>query len=123
MERRRVSLASLAVAALVLTGCPSEPRDEAPTPRGTPGKIVFDQQCSVCHGRTGKGDTMIASNYEWSDLTDGKWGYGETKEEITRTVVDGIPQTPMRGFKGALSDAEIAFAVDYILTLDANLVN
>ena len=117
--KRSVLLGSLFVAATVLAGCQSEAPGQSSTQQANPGKIVYDQQCAVCHGRTGKGDTMIATNYKWSDLTDAKWGYGDTREEITGSVVDGIPKTPMRGFKGALSEEEISNAVDYVMTLEA----
>ena len=33
---------------------------------------------------------------------------------MIRNVTEGIPQTPMRGFRGALTDEEIAQVVDYV---------
>jgi cytochrome c oxidase cbb3-type subunit 3 len=107
------------VIALVLAGCQREtpPKTEV---AASPGKVIYDQQCSICHGKAGKGDTMIASSYQHSDLTDAEWGYGGTRDELIQSVTDGIPRTPMRGFKGALSEKEIEQVVDYMKQLSGS---
>jgi cytochrome c oxidase cbb3-type subunit 3 len=120
----RTSLSTIVVATLAtlfLAGCQGETATtrtvEAPS---SPGKIIYDQQCSICHGKTGKGDTMIAASYPHANLTDKEWGYGGTRAELIRSVTDGIPKTPMRGFKGALSEKEIEDVVTFVLELSGS---
>jgi len=116
MKARSTLVATLIVAGGLLAGCQGETattqRAQAPS---SPGKMIFDQQCAICHGKTGKGDTMIAASYPDANLTDDVWGFGGTRAELIRSVTDGVPKTPMRGFKGALSEKEIEQVVDYVL--------
>ncbi len=114
---RKISATLLAAVAVLSIGCQKEAAAPPSGQAQLPGEPIYYQQCAICHGRFAKGDTMIASNYPWADLTDGKWGNGSTREEIIRNVTDGIPQTPMRGFKGVLTDQEIGQVVDYVLSL------
>lgn len=109
------------VAILFLAACQGETATArtAETP-SSPGKVIFDQQCSICHGKTGKGDTMIAASYPNANLTDKEWGYGGTRAELVRSVTEGIPKTPMRGFKGALSEKEINDVVWFVLELSGS---
>ena len=117
--RRRISLLTLLIlcSAALVVSC----RKETPVASGEvvvhPGATIYVQQCALCHGRGGKGDTYMANPYPYADLTDSRWGYGSSREEIIRTVQNGVARTPMRGYKGALSDEEIGYVVDYILTL------
>lgn len=109
-------------AATMLSGCKPEapaPVQNTSSPQTTasPGKVIYDQQCAICHGKTGKGDTMIAASYPHANFTDATWGYGESREDLIRSTTDGIPRTPMRGFKGALSEKEIEDVVDYVLSM------
>lgn len=121
MTRIKLGPIMLAAIAMLLIGCQNETAtattaDAAPKP----GKVIYDQQCAICHGKTGKGDTMIANSYQHSDLTDDEWGYGGSRAEMIRSVTDGIPKTPMRGFKGALSEKEIEQVVDYVRELSGS---
>jgi cytochrome c oxidase cbb3-type subunit 3 len=120
MRPNRATVVVASAIALLLAGC----QRETPTPKtevaASPGKVIYDQQCSICHGKAGKGDTMIASSYQHSDLTDAEWGYGGTRDELIQSVTDGIPRTPMRGFKGALSEKEIEQVVDYMKQLSGS---
>jgi cytochrome c oxidase cbb3-type subunit 3 len=107
-----------AVGTLLAAGCQKEAAQPAAQAAvELPGQAIYFQQCAICHGRFGKGDTMIAANYPWANLADTKYGYGETREEILKNIADGIPQTPMRGFKGALTDQEIGQMADYVIAL------
>ncbi len=102
---------------VALGGCQREAATPQPTVTPSAGKVIYDQQCAICHGKTGKGDTMIANSYQHANLTDAVWGYGSSRDELIRSVTDGIPKTPMRGFKGALSEDEIEQVVDYLKKL------
>jgi len=109
-------------AAMILAGCQGGETAMTQTTERSPstGKVIYDQQCAICHGKTGKGDTMIAASYPNANLTDSEWGHGGTRAELTRSVTDGVPKTPMRGFKGALSEKEIDEVVTYVLRLSGS---
>jgi cytochrome c55X len=76
---------------------------------GSPnGERIFAQSCSVgyCHGvagSAGRGPRLRGRKLERSYV-----------ERVTR---DGIPDSAMPGWKGRLSDREIAAVVDYIMSL------
>jgi cytochrome c55X len=72
------------------------------------GERIFAQSCSVgyCHGvagSAGRGPRLRGRKLERSYV-----------EKVTR---DGIPDSAMPGWKGRLSDPEIAAVVDYIMGL------
>lgn len=118
MRARFSTIVPVIAAVLLLAGCQGETAttqksDAAPSP----GKVIYDQQCAICHGKTGKGDTMIAASYPHANLTDSEWGYGGSRAELIRSITDGVPKTPMRGFKGALSETEINEVTEYVLEL------
>ena len=48
-----------------------------------PGAVLFDEQCSSCHGVEGEGDPTLGA----PNLTDAIWLYGGTEEKITETIV------------------------------------
>lgn len=115
---RKLIVAAVAAGALLAAGCQKEAaKPSAAAAVELPGQGIYFQQCAICHGRLGKGDTMIAANYPWANLADDKYGYGASREEILKTITEGIPQTPMRGFKGALTDQELAQIADYVVAL------
>lgn len=116
---RNLTLVAAALAGLLTLACQKEAPKASTT--GTaldmPGQGVYFQQCAICHGRFGKGDTMIAANYPWANLADTKYGHGSSRDEILKNITDGIPQTPMRGFKGALTDEELSQITDYVIAM------
>jgi len=117
MKTRLVAVAGFAALVIgLLSGCQGEAA-QGPQASQNVGKIIYDQQCSICHGKTGKGDTMIASSYTHANLADEEWGYGGTREDLIRSVTEGIAKTPMRGFRGALTQSEIEQVVDYVLEM------
>jgi mono/diheme cytochrome c family protein len=114
-NRRLSSAAALSLTALfVLTGCaPAEPRGTA----ATIGQHVYQSRCSICHGRDGRGNTPTAASYPNANLVDGRWAHGGSREEVIRTIRQGVPKTPMLPFGQALSDSEIEAVADYVLAL------
>lgn len=116
---RNLAIAAIAVAGILAAGCGKKEAPAASANAGLdmPGQAIYFQQCAICHGRLGKGDTMIAANYPWANLADDKYGHGSSREEILKNITEGIPQTPMRGFKGALTDQELAQITDYVIAM------
>ncbi|MFN0124364.1 MAG: PQQ-binding-like beta-propeller repeat protein [Blastocatellia bacterium] len=68
------------------------------------GARLFAQNCSACHGDTGKGG-------RGPDLTSGQWKHGAADEDLLRNIVKGIPGTQMPAIPMPETDARkiIAF--------------
>ena len=106
-DRRRRIICVLA-AALAAGAC-AAPKD--------PGERVWRRKCSACHGREGRGDTRYARNRPFADLTDGRWKQGGDPASIRRSVAEGVPKTPMEGFAGKLTAAEIDAVTGHVVRL------
>ncbi|MEM8731242.1 MAG: cytochrome-c oxidase, cbb3-type subunit III [Pseudomonadota bacterium] len=73
------------------------------------GTIVFEDNCSACHGETGEGDRWQGA----PNLTDAIWLYGGDREALTETVVYsrfGV----MPNWGARLNDAEIKAVTLYV---------
>ena len=91
----------------------SEPRDSG----GASGAAVFSANCATCHGERGLGDGPAATGLEPppADLTDTAWTTGDgSLQAVTNTIEHGSPGTAMIGWKGTLTDAEIAAVASYV---------
>ncbi len=82
------------------------------------GKVVFDRECTVCHGPFGKGDGPAAGlcdpvprNFAngFYKLRTTESGELPTNADLTRTVTEGIPGTAMPSFRhlGARAIADV----------------
>lgn len=74
------------------------------------GEAVYQQNCRSCHGSDRKGVAHLGS-----DLTDGVWAYGGSREEVIKTIRDGILKKGMLAWGPILSDEEIEAVADYIM--------
>ncbi|HET6363010.1 MAG TPA: c-type cytochrome [Gemmatimonadota bacterium] len=99
----------------------SEPSDAPPRDSGgVSGQAVFAANCATCHGEGGRGDGPAATGLEPppADLTDGTWTTGDgSLQAITNTIEHGSPGTAMIGWKGTLTDAEIAAVAAWVQEL------
>ncbi len=90
------------------------------------GKVLFDQNCSVCHGETGEGNGTIANSLtdEWGHavrpanftLSAGEQGgekLGHDSEHVFQTIMTGVGGTPMPVFQGQLKPDEAWNIVHY----------
>ena len=73
----------------------------------TQGVEVYTKHCAQCHGDNGEGGTGTA-------LANPVFLATATDAFIHHTVVNGRDGTPMRGFKGTLSDTEINHVVAFL---------
>ncbi len=103
------------------TAAVAEPSDAPPRDSGgVSGQAVFAANCATCHGDGGRGDGPAATGLEPppADLTDGTWTTGDgSLQAITNTIEHGSPGTAMIGWKGTLTDAEIAAAAAWVQEL------
>jgi len=79
------------------------------TPETSKGAKLFATYCKGCHGEGATGD--IGPN-----LTDDKWRYGGTDEDIFTTISNGRPGG-MPSWKNTLSEDDIKELIEYIRSL------
>lgn len=84
------------------------------------GQQLYQKQCRMCHGTTGKADTAAAKSMGASDLTDATWTRGGSDGEMFVVIQEGAgPDFKMKGFKGRLSDQDTWHVVNYVRSLAA----
>jgi mono/diheme cytochrome c family protein len=82
------------------------------------GEQLYQKQCRLCHGATGKADTPAAKTMNASNLTDATWTRGSTDGEIFVVIQEGAgPEFKMKGFKGKISDRDTWNLVNYVRSL------
>ena len=84
------------------------------------GAWLYERNCSGCHGTTGAGDgeTGIALGVQPRDFRAGGFSFGNTPEDLLRTISAGIPgRSVMPAFGGILSEDERRRIVEHVLTL------
>lgn len=76
------------------------------------GERVFIDNCSVCHGRQGQGNSLLGA----PNLTDGDWLYGGDDATVTASIVNGRMGT-MPPLGEALGEAGVENVAHYVLGL------
>jgi cytochrome c oxidase cbb3-type subunit 3 len=77
------------------------------------GKEIFNNICASCHRTDGGGD--IGPN-----LTDQYWKHGGSIEDVFIIVKNGVPNTNMVAWGGALSPEKMQNVSSYLLTLQGS---
>jgi mono/diheme cytochrome c family protein len=88
--------------------------------RAADAKTNWANNCTQCHGPTGKGDTKMGQMLGAMDLTDPKKQASFTDAKATEAIKNGVKQggkTTMKAFAGKLSNDEIKALVAYVRTL------
>lgn len=88
----------------------------SPAPQDS-GKATFEDNCSVCHGEDGSGDTPIGMSLMIPDLRSDDV-QKHTDAELIAIVTNGMD--PMPSFKDKLSADEIKGVVAYVRVLGKN---
>ena len=81
---------------------------------------VWNISCAACHGKDGKGHTMMGRRFEIKDLTDAKVQASFTDDQATKAIKDGVTengQTKMKAFGQKLSADQIKDLVAYVRSL------
>jgi mono/diheme cytochrome c family protein len=84
------------------------------------GKWLYTRHCAGCHNDNGdgKGPTITALGQAARDFKAGGFAFGDSREQIFKTLSSGIPgRSPMPSFAGAMTDEERWKVVDYVRTL------
>jgi cytochrome c553 len=78
---------------------------------------LWDANCAACHGKDGKGNTMMGHRLQIKDLTDPKVQAALTDDQATTDIKDGVKEngrTVMKAFGSKLSDAQIKDLVAHV---------
>jgi cytochrome c553 len=81
---------------------------------------IWNMNCAACHGKDGKGQTMMGRKLGIKDLTDSKVQDALTDDQAVKDIKEGVTdngQTKMKAFGGKLSDDEIKALVAHIRSL------
>lgn len=99
-----------------------DPRDVRVT---RPGKTIFHNYCSVCHGDKGDGQSRARNglNPPPRNYTTPEAAIELTRERMIKSVTQGRPGTAMIPWVTELSGPEIEGVVDYIRTTFMHLGN
>lgn len=84
------------------------------------GATVYMQNCSTCHGLKGKGEGPVARSFNPppTDFTRAEFRHGGDQDDtLIKTIQIGVPGTGMTGYKGKLSEADIAAVAAYVRSL------
>ena len=76
--------------------------------------------CAACHGKDGKGGTMMGRKLGIKDLTDAKVQGSFTDAQAITAIHDGVTESgteKMKAFGDKLSDADIKALVAYVRSL------
>jgi len=104
MKLKTIALAKTTVVAALLAGafCWSAAAGDATE--------NWNANCAACHGKDGKGQTMMGRKLQIRDLTDAKVQAAFTDAQATKDIKEGITengQTKMKAFGDKFSDDEI----------------
>jgi len=78
------------------------------------------KNCQSCHGKDGKGDTMMGRKLSIKDLTDPKIQAGFSDADATKAIKEGVKDSgteKMKAFGSKLSDDDVKALVAYVRTL------
>ena len=96
------------------------------------GQFVYERNCVICHGRTGKGDGDLVQNWPIRprNFTQAVFKYRSTpygklpsNADLERTIRQGVSGTPMPTFNTILRDSEIKAVIEYIKTFSPDWRN
>jgi c(7)-type cytochrome triheme protein len=108
MTARLISVTAIAAVCLGVAAALAAPPALA---QAAAGKSVYDVKCAACHktGLLGAPKEGVAA--DWAPRV------AQGRDTLVSNAVKGIKQMPPRGGNPGLSDADVASAVDYMLSL------
>jgi glucose/arabinose dehydrogenase len=82
--------------------------------RGGPGAALYTEHCVSCHG------TDLAGG-RYDSLFDQEWLSKMSDDRMVSSILNGVPNTEMEGFKQALTELQVWQLVQYVRTQGGNL--
>jgi mono/diheme cytochrome c family protein len=84
------------------------------------GRLLYRQNCMVCHGVQGRGDGIQAKwlKHQPMNFTDPVRMKGETDEDMTGDVQNGVPNSEMPAWKDKLKLGQIRDILAYVRVLE-----
>ena len=82
------------------------------------GRALYQRYCEICHGARGDGQGMRASAFSTPprDFTNQAWRQSTSPQRVYRAVRDGLPGTPMPGWRSLGEDAVLQLTA-YVLSI------
>ena len=80
-------------------------------------KKLFLTNCASCHGETGDGKGTAQLDRPARSFMDGGFSFGNTPEQLFKTISTGIPGSPMPAFDSSLSEEDRTVLASYVVTL------
>ncbi len=81
---------------------------------------IWNMNCAACHGKDGKGQTMMGRKLGIKDLTDAKIQASFTDDQAAKAIKEGVTdngQTKMKAFAAKLGDDDITALVTHVRSL------
>jgi len=81
---------------------------------------IWNLNCAACHGKDGKGQTMMGRKLGIKDLTDGTVQASFTDDQASKAIKEGVTdngQTKMKAFAEKISDDDIKALVAHVRSL------
>ena len=81
---------------------------------------AWGANCAACHGKDGKGNTMMGHKLSIKDMTDPKVQASFTDADATKAIKEGVTDSgtqTMKAFGDKLSDDDVKALVAYVRTL------
>jgi mono/diheme cytochrome c family protein len=110
----KTKFAKIAVAALLLSSLVGW------SVRAADVSQTWASNCAACHGKDGKGATMMGRKLGIKDMTDAKVQASFTDADATKAIKEGVSEggtQKMKGFSDKLSDTDVKALVAYIRSL------
>ena len=93
---------------------PASPAQGRGRGRGNPTATLYTETCAGCHGVDRTGGRAPS-------LFDDEWIHGSDDDTIVKNIENGIPNTEMVAFKGALTEPQIWQLVAYVRSMSGLL--
>jgi copper transport protein len=86
------------------------------------GRALFQANCTVCHGPSGRGDGPAAAALDWPRINMDLTAHLDQHPDgdLYWWITKGKAGTPMPGFEGRLTDEEVWHLVNYLRSLAAS---
>ncbi|MEM6674703.1 MAG: c-type cytochrome [Planctomycetota bacterium] len=117
---------TIVLVAVVFFATEPPPRDATETataswgagpPRPVSAPALFREHCASCHGEDGNGDGTTELERPARSFMAGGYAYGNTLQDVMRTLRHGIPGTAMPAFGESLTDQQRSSLARHVIAM------